>query len=189
MAARAVDGGAMLSARVGKEAAASIRKREKMIKNTQQAVQIIEQHVLPFMPATLGVCFKLNYFYVSEYVSLGPSLQLAFKTVSEKTGDIELGTVIKVRDALIREGWSIPIPDPRVETSEDKLSLSFLASKSLPKRRSIMDVLRRRRQKQERVDLSFAFTGLNETDRCHIEKQVVYVPGRNEERSVVVCDE
>lgn len=190
MEARAIDNGAMLNARVRETVADNLHKHKRDMQKERQGQRIVEKYVLPFMPATLRTHYQLHYMYISKYnVFSGLDISMTFKALSEETGDLELGTVLKVRDALIREGWSIPNPDPHVSTSDDKLMLMLSASRGLPKCRSIMDVLRRRPRKQDRHDLSLSFSGLNETDRCHIEKRKVYEPGSYHERNVVVCVE
>lgn len=190
MTARAVDGGAMLHRQMRDKIAAEIRSHKEEIANDRLAQKIIEQHVLPYMPATLRTYYQLHYYYVSKYALVSwCDISLMFKALAEETGDLELGTVIKVRDALLREGWSIPNPDPNVSTSDDKLTLLISASKVLPRRRSFVEVLRRRPKKIGRVSLTLSFSGLNETDRCHIETKEVYEPGHMIETSVVVCDE
>lgn len=180
------DGGAIFSRKVEEKMAEDITTAAKSKQRAEQASQVVQRHILPFMPFTLRENFEFSYSYVGLQHGLEFHITIIFRARRWADSDTILGTVPKVRQALVRAGWKV-FPGESKSAAGDRLAVRIVASKDNP--RSVFDWLRRKPGTSTRVELELS--GLPQ-NRCRIVEKEVWVDpveGHYDTVRTVVCEE
>ena len=179
---------------------AKIAQRDADLAREADAGDIIEEYVIPCLPATI------DRFEAEEPVALGeygkPTRQakeiwLTFtpkKMETEADFAVAYGTIVKVAAGLRAHGWEVnDVPDIAPHSyAKEKLTIVLTADRTIPGKQRWFrraGILPYRKQEPDRaMPLKITFDSMPETDVCRIVESVESVPATTRTVRKVVCD-
>lgn len=134
-----------------------IKKRTTLVRENH-GISMLEKMVLPLMPHTLEECFDANYLSIG-YDNPPKDLRIDFIRKQGTEMDLAYGTITKMQEALVKDGWTVLSPSTLM-FGKEALQVQLAARKELESRP---------------LDLTIVFENLAPTDNCRLVEKEVWV--------------